>query len=201
MFGRGARMKIVTAAQMRAIEEEAFGSGRATVPELMGRAGRAVAEAALAALPRPDEAAALVLVGPGKNGGDGLVAAEALQAAGLRDVAVWLYRREGLGEAPVHPDLFERVRVLARRADFTAALDGAALIVDALFGIGQRDELPDDLARALEAVNARGRDPRVRCVAVDIPTGVDADSGAVRGAAFRADLTVTFGLPKQGLYL
>src|SRR5947209_7796223 len=119
MFGRGARMKIVTAAQMRTIEEEVLG----------------------------------------------------------------------------------RVRVLARRADFTAALEDADLIDDELFGIGQRDELPDDLARALEAVNARGRDPQVRCIAVDIPTGVDADSGAVRGAAFRADLTVTFGRPKQGLYL
>src|SRR5436190_8214120 len=97
--------------------------------------------------------------------------------------------------------LRQRARVLARRADFTAALDGAALLVDALFGIGQRDALPDDLAKALEAVNARGRDPQVRSVAVDVPTGVDADSGAVRGTAFRADLTVTFGLPKQGLYL
>ena len=199
-------MKIVTAAQMRAIEEAAFASGRATAMDLMGQAGRAVASAALRLLARPDEdsldRAALVLVGPGNNGGDGLVAAQALRVAGLRDVAVWFYRREGIGRSPVAADLLERVRVVSddRLADAVAEAD---LVIDALFGTGQRSKMADELAATLELVNARAREgaARPRTVAVDLPTGVDADSGAVGRVAFRADLTVTLGRPEHGLYL
>lgn len=194
-------MKIVTAAQMRAVEEAFFASGQATVAELMGQAGRAAADAALALLDDPGEVAALVLVGPGKNGGDGLVAAEALYKAGLREVAVWLYRRDGVGEAPVEAGLLDRVRVVGDGVPFAAALANAGLVVDALFGIGQRDRLPDDLLAALKRVDARLRELGVRGVAVDIPTGVNADTGAVAELAFRADATVTFGRPKRGLYL
>ncbi|HEX5502255.1 MAG TPA: NAD(P)H-hydrate dehydratase [Thermomicrobiales bacterium] len=194
-------MKIVTAAQMRAIEEAFFASGRATVAELMGQAGRAAADAALGLLDDPGEVAALVLVGPGKNGGDGLVAAEALYKAGLRAVAVWLYHRDGVGETPVEAGLLDRVRVVGDGAPFARALADAGLIVDALFGIGQRDRLPDDLLAVLKRVDARLREPGVRGVAVDIPTGVNADTGAVAELAFRADATVTFGRSKRGLYL
>ncbi|MDP9374832.1 MAG: NAD(P)H-hydrate epimerase, partial [Chloroflexota bacterium] len=196
-------MKIVTAAQMRRIEADAFESGREDPAGLMRRAGQAVARAALAALPRPAEARALVLVGPGNNGGDGLIVAEALLMAGLPAVAVWLYRRGDVGNAPVVPALLERVQVVPESpgAGLAAALAGADLIVDAVYGIGAREGLPGDLAAALEAVNSRGREPGVIRVALDIPTGVDADSGAADPAAFRADLTVTLGRPKRGLYL
>lgn len=193
-------MQIVTAEQMRRIEREAFASGRVAPDALMLRAGLAVAAHALAALAQPAEARALVLVGPGNNGGDGLVVAEALGDAGLDEVAVWLYRREGLQGAPVADDLLDRV-VVVDAAAFGETLAEADLIVDAIYGIGARDALPPDLVAALEAVNARGRDPRVVCLALDVPTGVNADSGAMSAGAFRADLTVTLGRPKRGLFL
>ncbi|HEY8597794.1 MAG TPA: NAD(P)H-hydrate dehydratase [Thermomicrobiales bacterium] len=197
-------MRIVTSAQMRQIEQAAFDSGVAQ-PDLMRRAGRAVADRALATLNAAQGAHALVLVGPRNNGGDGLVAAEALLEAGVREVTVWLYGRDGLQGAPVAADLLERVTVIhADAADantaLTAAVAQADLIIDAIYGIGGRDELPDDLIAAMLLVNARNADPAVQLVALDIPTGVSADTGMAADAAFRANLTVSLGRPKVGLY-
>ncbi len=194
-------MRIVTGAQMRRIEQDAFDGGRAEPDALMVRAGLAVAATALGTLEEPPAARALVLVGPGNNGGDGLVVAEALHDAGLDEVAVWLYGRDGLGGAPVAPELLDLIRVVGEGEAFAEALAEADLIVDAVYGIGARDTLPPDLVAALESVNARGRDPRVRCLALDVPTGVNADSGAASPGAFRADLTVTLGHPKRGLFV
>jgi hydroxyethylthiazole kinase-like uncharacterized protein yjeF len=191
-------VRIVTAAQMRQIEQEAFASGVAQ-PVLMRRAGEAVAARARATLADPQHAGVLVLIGPGNNGGDGLVVAEALADAGVRDVRLWLYRREGLRGAPVAADLFDRLPPLDATG-LASALAGAELIVDALYGIGARDELPFDLVAVLRAINARAEDPRVTLLALDLPTGVNADTGAVAEVAFRADLTVTLGRAKRGLF-
>ena len=197
-------MRIVTSAQMRQIEQAAFDSGVAQ-PDLMRRAGQAVADRARATLKTPQEAHALILVGPRNNGGDGLVAAEALLEAGLREITVWLYGRKDVQGAPVAADLLERVTILhADAADANTALKAAVaqadLIIDAIYGIGGRDDLPDDLIAALTLVNARNADPAVQLVALDIPTGVSADTGVAADAAFRANLTVTLGRPKVGLY-
>jgi ADP-dependent NAD(P)H-hydrate dehydratase / NAD(P)H-hydrate epimerase len=201
--GNREAMRIVTSAQMRQIEEDTFASGRAEPGALMAQAGSAVARHALAALARPDSAAALILVGPGNNGGDGLVVAEALLRAGIRPVTVWLYHREGLKNAPVAPDLLTQTRTLntGDAAALREAIACADVIVDAIYGIGARDHLPDDLVPVLRAVNERARDPHVHTIALDIPTGVNADTGAVTNSAFTAQLTVTLGRPKRGLYL
>lgn len=197
-------MRIVTAGQMRGIEQAAFERG--TEPfGLMGEAGRAAAQAIFARLgERASGARVLVLVGPRNNGGDGLVIAEALAVAGLR-VTLWLYRREGLGGAPVADDLVARLPAIHSGEDtelvaLNRMLAEATIVVDAIYGIGGRSGLAPDLDAALAVVNERGRMPGVLTVAVDIPTGVNADTGEVVGTAFVADLTVTFGRPKRGLY-
>ncbi|MGN6562176.1 MAG: NAD(P)H-hydrate dehydratase [Thermomicrobiales bacterium] len=196
-------MRIVTSAQMRQIEQDTFASGRAEPGALMAQAGSAVARHALAALARPDSAAALILVGPGNNGGDGLVVADALVRSGVRPVTVWLYHRDSLKNAPVAPDLLTHIRTLA--TDDTSALReviaSADLVVDAIYGIGARDHLPGDLLPILRAVNERARDSHVYTIALDVPTGVNADTGTVADTAFTARLTVTLGRPKRGLYL
>lgn len=197
-------MLIVTADQMRGIEQAAFERGVAPAA-LMGEAGRAAARHILARLGgRAGVARAVVLVGPRNNGGDGLVIAEALGKAGLR-VSLWLYHRDGLRGAPVAADLIARLPTIRSEEDpeqvaLRRILAEASIIVDAVYGIGGRTELAADLDAALLAANERGRAPGVLTVAVDIPTGVNADSGAVTGDAFVADLTVTFGRPKRGLY-
>jgi NAD(P)H-hydrate epimerase len=120
-------------------------------------------------------------------------------------VNLWLYRRDGLGGAPVADDLVARLPTIHSGEDtelvaLQRMLGEATVVVDAIYGIGGRSGLAPDLDAALVAANERGRMPGVLTVSVDIPTGVNADTGAVVGTAFVADLTVTFGRPKRGLY-
>ena len=152
---------LFTAAEMRALEE-CYPGFPATAPELMERAGTAVAVHALQAFPHAQRFA--VVCGGGSNGGDGRIAARVLREAG-------------------------------RDAVETTAVEQADVIVDALFGTGFRGAPRDDAAATIERVNAAG----VPVVAVDVPSGVDASTGEVPGAAVRADLTVTFGGAKLGL--
>lgn len=149
---------------------------------LMERAGRAVAEALMARwTPRP----VVVLCGPGNNGGDGLVVARCLIEAGW-PVRVALscelsaFKGDALRQAQGW-DPASCVRVKP------AALDGAGLVVDALFGSGLSRPLSGDAAMTLQAVARSG----LPVVAVDVPSGVFGDSGADTGAV-PAALTVTF---------
>jgi ADP-dependent NAD(P)H-hydrate dehydratase / NAD(P)H-hydrate epimerase len=146
---------------------------------LMENAGGAVADA-IAARYAPCRVA--VLCGPGNNGGDGFVAARHLAAHGFE---VLIAAGSGhKGEAAAMAAKWQG----ARSPLAPSALDGAALIVDALFGAGLSRPLEGDYRRLVEAMNRAS----VPVIAVDVPSGVDGDTGEVRGAAARADLTVTF---------
>lgn len=171
--------ELITAAQMRALDQAAAAAGTAT-RVLMENAGRAVAEAvAQRFTPRPTA----VLCGPGDNGGDGWVAARHLAALG------WPVRVE---------TLVPRAALQGDAADAAAAWGGeirileedapdAALFIDALFGAGLTRPLAGVCARLARAL------PPDRVVAIDTPSGLDADTGAPRaGLSFRAALTVTF---------
>lgn len=195
-------MKLVTAAQMRDLERAAVAAG-ATWPGLMEQAGWGVAQAALRQIGDRRGRRALILVGPGNNGGDGLVVARHLHDAGL-SVALYLWRRSDV-EADANWQRC-RQRAIAEvaaatdsdRSRLRALLAEADLVVDALLGMGASRPVEGELAAIVEAVNET-RGPFV--LAIDLPTGVDSDSGAVTGAALRADLTVATGLLKRGLLL
>lgn len=191
---------LVTAAEMRAAEAAAIAAGTAGGLALMERAGAGVVAAMEAAWPGRGPVA--VLCGPGNNGGDGFVIARRLAGAG-REVAVLLYGTV----AALPPDAranagrwsAEGGEIVPIGAEGAAqeAVAGAGLIVDALFGTGLRRPLPEglvDLARACARARARG----AVVVAVDVPSGLCADSGRALGAAFAADLTVTFQAEKVG---
>jgi NAD(P)H-hydrate epimerase len=135
------------------------------VAVLMQRAGRAVADEALRRF--PDARTFVARCGGGANGGDGRIAVEALAAAG-------------------------RTATVAEAGE---PLDGADLVIDALFGTGFRGAPRPEAAEAIESMNASGRP----IVSVDVPSGVDASTGEVAGPAVRATLTVTFHGPKVGL--
>jgi NAD(P)H-hydrate epimerase len=160
---------LYTAAEMRAAEE-AYPGYPDTVPELMERAGKAVADHVLEH--RADARRVTVVCGGGSNGGDGRVAARYLSEAG-RDVVV----------------------VDAKAGE--TELGQPDLIVDALFGTGFTGEPRDDAAALIERMNAAEAD----IVAVDIPSGVDASTGEVPGAAVEASATVTFHGAKVGLFV
>ena len=160
---------LYTAAETRAAEERYAGYPD-TVPELMERAGRAVAEVILEDF---EEARRITVVcGAGNNGGDGRVAARVLEGAG-RDVLIVDAKPEGEAKELGDPDL----------------------IVDALFGTGFEGAPRPEAARLIEQINTAG----VEIVAVDVPSGVNASTGEVEGAAVDAWATVTFHGEKVGL--
>jgi NAD(P)H-hydrate epimerase len=132
-----------------------------------------------------------VLCGPGNNGGDGFVVARHLGAAGWPVKVALLGAREKLsGDAAVAAGLWE-----GELAPFTPdSLDGAGVIVDAMFGAGLSRPLEGQARLLVEALKSRG----VPICAVDVPSGLDGASGMVRGDAAPADLTVTFFRKKPG---
>jgi NAD(P)H-hydrate epimerase len=207
-------MKLVTTAEMRALEQSAVDSG-ATWSGLMEQAGWGVAQEAMRLLGTAAGKRALVLVGPGNNGGDGLVVARHLHDAGAQ-VALYLWRRALTPEDANWQRCRERnipeYEALADlgRAELLQLLAGSDLVVDALLGAGISRAVEGELREIVEAIHARDRAGRragkratvVRplCVlAVDLPTGVNSDTGQVMGVALQADVTVATGVVKRGL--
>ena len=180
------------AQEMRDAEARAFAAG---VPALvlMETAGGAVAREAAAILPPGGEC--LVLVGPGQNGGDGLCAARHLLSRGLRPT-VWLLadperlRGDALRQYEV---LRSEAGVRFLRQDETPQGTFHAAI-DAIFGISLRGDLSGDALRAVRHLEERS----IPAVAVDIPSGVRADTGEIAGNAVRAVRTVALGALKPG---
>lgn len=197
-------MKLVTSAQMRELEQQAVAAGT-SLDELMEQAGLAVAQEAWLTLGTVAGRRILALCGPGNNGGDGLVAARHL-ADWEGDVVVYLLAPRPADDANLAKVRELKVPVLVASEDgefaaLQAALDGAELVVDALLGTGRSRPIEGVLAEILRRLGDAARRPRPpKVVAVDLPTGVDADSGHADPLAVRADLTVTFGLAKVGLY-
>jgi hydroxyethylthiazole kinase-like uncharacterized protein yjeF len=197
--------ELVTAAQMRAIEAAAIASGEVTGLELMERAGRGVVEAVFAEWPelRAGSFRAVVLCGPGNNGGDGFVVARLLKELGWA-VEVFLYG----DAAKLPPDArlnHERwlgmgeVRAISTEVDTWEA----DLVIDALFGLGLSRGFDEELGKLVAQIVLRLHADQHIC-AVDCPSGLCLDSGAVLqgsdgyGDAIRSDLTVTFGTKKLG---
>lgn len=192
---------VVTAAEMRALD-------RATIEEiglpamtLMETAGRAVADAAERMLAGAGGHVAVVC-GPGNNGGDGFVAARVLRSRGIDAVAYLAVERDALrGDARAHLEICERAggvvqsiaspQALAAQRD---ALARAVLAVDALFGIGLTRPIEDHIAAIVVAINAVPRR-----LAVDIPSGLETDTGRMLGIAVEAHRTVTMGARKVAL--
>jgi ADP-dependent NAD(P)H-hydrate dehydratase / NAD(P)H-hydrate epimerase len=185
-----------------------------SIPALMAAAGARVAEAARRLLRERGLARAVFLVGPGNNGGDALVAERLLR--GETETVMWqpLPRPAGAEavseEAGALAETYERPMSVVRRsyvsespADLSRgiteppSLDARTLVVDGLFGVGLQRLLEGRARAAVEHVNAS----RAVVLAIDIPSGLSADDGAVLGAAVRAHETVSFVLPKRGLRL
>ena len=180
---------LVTGTQMAELESQLFTSGL-PVEALMEKAALAIARRLLATPP----AAALVLVGPGHNGGDGLVVARELHLAGV-PVRLWtpFERPKPLTSAHLRHCRWLGIPVLERQPD---PMD-RALWIDGLFGVGQQRPIDNSLASLLTRRH-QGRPGAL--VAIDVPTGLCSDSGRLVGStAARARITYCLGLFKQGL--
>jgi len=192
-------MKLASTQQMRDLEQAAVDAG-ATWPGLMEQAGWGVAQAAMRRLGHVAGKRVLVLVGPGNNGGDGLVVARHLHDAGAQ-VNVYTWQRE-LSSADANWQFCRQrgISAHAANADHDSTqlrnqLARADLVIDALLGMGISRPVEGALAAIVAAVNAEP----APVLAIDLPTGVHSDSGAVLGSAIYATATVATGLTKRGL--
>jgi hydroxyethylthiazole kinase-like uncharacterized protein yjeF len=179
-----------TAAEVRAAEDVLLAATREGA--LMQRAATGLATVCLRLLGRAHGTRVTLLVGGGNNGGDALFAGAQLAGRGARVTAVLL------DAARAHPAGLAALRRAGGRTtgpDGDHGLDRADVVLDGIVGIGGRGGLRPDAARLAERAAAG---PGLT-VAVDVPSGVDADTGAVEGAAFAAVHTVTFGAVKPGL--
>ncbi|SDC91432.1 NAD(P)H-hydrate dehydratase [Ruegeria marina] len=226
--------ELLTAAQMRAIEQAAIESGEVTGLELMERAGRGVIEAIFEEWPELGEAggpapqtprsisgemkSAVVLCGPGNNGGDGFVVARMLHKRGWA-VEVFLYGDSGKlpPDARVNCERWAEMGEVRSLGDLAERLAGVQtccsdLFVDAMFGTGLSRPVPDDARSVFSMLYSTEYSARV--VAIDVPSGLCADSGRillgdprdawdplVTGWICVPELTVSFHRPKLGMHI
>jgi hydroxyethylthiazole kinase-like uncharacterized protein yjeF len=185
---------LYSSAQVRALDAHAIAQGTDGYT-LMRRA----AEAALRSLRSrwPTALRLTIVTGGGNNGGDGFVLARFAQAAGLSVTVLSAVAAEGLrGDARRASEDFQASG--GRPLPFDAAQLGSAdVIVDALLGTGLKQPVRPAIAEAIAAINGCGRP----VFSLDLPSGLNADSGAVMGAAIRADCTISFVGLKTGLFL
>lgn len=180
-------MRLVTTAEMKALEQGSVEAG-VSLEQLMDNAGLAVAQQ-VHARGHHVPGRALVLVGPGNNGGDGLVCAQHLHAWG------W---QVDLHLVPQRDRDVRRFPVLGQVQPGPLPAERVDVVVDALLGTGSSRPIDGALAAAIEAV--RGHQKQAGVVAVDVPSGVNSDTGAADPRTLPADVTVTLGQAKVGLY-
>jgi NAD(P)H-hydrate epimerase len=195
-------MKLATAQEIRNIDSRAIREFGIPGPVLMENAATAV----MAEMERFfDGLAGLkigILCGKGNNGGDGLALARRLRVRGVPVRVALLAPFAALqGEAKLNLAILRKTDVeITQKASARDSADVIAwsdILVDALLGVGLSSPLRGVIAQVVTMMNRSGRP----IVSIDIPTGVNADTGEVMGAAVEADLTVTMALPKRGLVL
>ncbi len=197
-------MKVVTAQEMNLLDRRSAEEFSIPTAELMERAGVGLVEELERTWGPLSGKKIAVISGKGNNGGDGLVAARHLLDRSARPL-VFLIAAPDAYRGPARDNLarFEKragpvpVLIEDMLPDLAARLAGCDLIIDALFGTGLSSPVAGLAAGVIDAINDSGKP----VAAVDLPSGIQSDTGQVLGRAVKADLTVTFGLPKRGLLL
>ena len=195
-------MYALTAAGMRYMDEYAIAAGIAS-PVLMENAARGVADEIERRFPDRDTRI-LVLAGSGNNGGDAIAAARWLRHMGYKNIGLYY-----IGSvAKAGPEFIRQVNILTRSyPDMTiSGIQGERsndvlraeydVIIDGMYGIGLSRVLENEDTRLVDYINTKS----AYRVAVDIPTGINATTGLIMNTAFKADLTITFGNYKTGMF-
>jgi hydroxyethylthiazole kinase-like uncharacterized protein yjeF len=195
-------LRIVTGSEMSAIDRNAIASGMPGAA-LMEMAGYRVACAAKVWLSELHGQRVHILCGTGNNGGDGFVAARYLRQWGIPVRTFLIGDLSRLrGDAAAFAETWrqcggELIVVHQVEPDLIAILDTADLLVDALLGTGVQGEVRQPFTDLISAMNNLGKP----VLAVDVPSGIDCNTGQVCGLAVKAQRTLTIGLPKLGLIL
>ena len=196
-------MKLTSVEEMKNLERHSS----LPVPDLMENAGLGIAKAARRLLSEPHGRIALVLVGSGNNGGDGLVAARHLHDWGA-DVHAYLLKPRPDDDSLITALVERGVPLVLASKDLERGynelenyLATATLVIDALLGTGTARPIKGQLAEVLRRLAAaRERRSQLQLLAVDLPSGLDPDSGAADPLCVPADQTVALGLSKIGLH-
>ncbi len=194
---------ILTAQQMFAADKATITAKQSTSLELMERAGQAILP--LCHKLKLDAGRVVIIVGQGNNGGDGLVAARLLRLKNVPVTVIPLIPIESLqGDAAIQAKLAHEAGVKIRPATcaddlpaLQAWLHRAVIIVDAIFGIGLNKPIQGWIAQAIQAINHMDRP----ILSVDIPSGIDANTGKVLGEAIQATATLPIAAYKWGHWL
>ena len=179
-------MKVLTAAEIRGLEECAVESG-VTMEQLMEQAGTTCAQFILEKTDVEDKNV-VILCGKGNNGGDGYVIARVLSKAGAKVTVVLM---QGAPATALSRQTYDKLHrgieiILPKTAG--EVIDRADIIVDAVFGFGFQGKLPMTMEATVERANAS----KALRISVDLPSGAECDTGAVEGVCFKADWTVAF---------
>ncbi len=183
---------LVSSAQMQGIEQSLFAAGM-PVEALMEKVANRIAARIQALFPLDRYPQVGILAGAGHNGGDGLVVGRELVLEG-RQVRIWLAKSEPKPLTAAHARYLQ-----ALEADFVGSvseLAGCDLLIDALFGIGLDRPLQEPYGAAVEWANQSG----IPIASVDLPSGMQGETGAILGACIRAHTTFCLGLWKRGLW-
>lgn len=196
-------MKVANCRQMREIDSETINKLGIPGIVLMENAAAAVVKEIETILQEMQYRSIVVFCGKGNNGGDGFAIARRLYNMGANVLVVVLADREEIkGDARINLEIIEKmdlkiVQVLddSFLEEIAASLYLCDLVVDAILGTGAKGDITGVMRDIIHLINTSGK----RVIAVDIPSGVNGDTGEVCGIAVNADVTVTFGLPKLGL--
>jgi NAD(P)H-hydrate epimerase len=208
-------MKLATSSQMQALDQTTIHEIGIPGIVLMENAGKGTVDQMEQRFGPVRGKSVIVFVGPGNNGGDGLVIARHVQQRAGFPYLVYLVPPENLsGDASINAALCNRIdipEIVVLREDDTARLLAQIKnihfaypvhsLVDGLFGIGLKRALEGRFAIVVQLINELSAAFRWPVVAVDIPSGLSADTGATLGCSVQANLTVTYGLAKPGHYL
>ncbi len=189
--------------QVRSFDNWVIESLKVPSAVLMENAGRGCAEAVIESLCKEGGKDVVIICGKGNNGGDGYVAARHLYNTGFNPITVVFSEKDKIkGDARTNLEILENMglelRFVDKGSDFSAelkdVLSGADVVVDALLGTGISGQLKEEYAELVELINQSSKP----VVAVDIPSGLDCDSGLPLGSAVKAQKTVTFAAVKKG---
>jgi hydroxyethylthiazole kinase-like uncharacterized protein yjeF len=196
-------IQIVTGAQMQELDRRTIGEACIPGTVLMERAGAGLVACLEHTFGSPHGKRITVLCGKGNNGGDGFVVARLLRRrrANVRVLAMTSVSELSRDAATMYRQFVRlagksAVHTYRSKSQTLPLLRESDLLVDALLGTGLSSEVTGRYGEAIDSINEAGRP----VVAVDLPSGLHADTGTILGRAVRASLTVTFGLPKLGLY-
>jgi NAD(P)H-hydrate epimerase len=198
-------MKVATAEQMQELDRKAIETYRIPGILLMENAGRGATESILASFPDLRKKKVVIIAGKGNNGGDGFVIARHLMNQGVPVKVILLTDPKSLrGDAETNHYIFNRMKGEIIPAPSTKDyqkvkrdIEKADLLIDAIFGTGLDAEVRGYYREVIDHLNTLQKP----MVSIDIPSGLNANTGKPLGVAVRATLTVTFGLPKMGLLL